>query len=414
MATVQDQLVTFHCYGCGASASAQPRGRRCDHCGEPYSLRTHRRIDTDILHRKPSSMWDYFALLPIESRAGVVSLCEGATPLLHAERLSTSSRVDVLLKNETGNPTGSFKDRQVSVGISHARACGYDTVAVVSSGNVACAAAAYAARAGMRAVLFMHGMAAPGKIAQAAAYGATVVRVATDSASDVFDLCIKACDAFGWYHLSTSGMHEPYNVEGAKTIAYELYQQSDGNLPDWIIAPVGGGGLLGGIWRGLLDIRDMGLIERIPRLAGVQASGCAPLKRAIETGQSFLETLRHPWPNPKSVAGGIADDILFDGHTALPAIRTTDGTAIAVTDDEIIAAELSLAQQEGVLCDPCSACCVAALPHLPDTDAGTRVCCVITGTGIKDLTVLQDRIPPVPTIAADLDAVERVMAGKRS
>jgi threonine synthase len=350
-------------------------------------------------------------LLPIDSREHVVTLNEGATPLLDAPHLAARCGLgQVLLKNETCNPTGSFKDRQISVGISHARAIRADTVAVVSSGNVACAAAAYAARAGMRAVLFMHGMAAPGKIAQAAAYGATVIKVNSPSASAVFALCLEACREFGWYHLSTSGMHEPYNVEGAKTIAYELYQQTDGDLPDWIVAPVGGGGLLGGIWRGLLDLQRMGMVQRLPRLAGVQATGCAPLRKAIENGTAFLDTLKDPWPNPKTVAGGIADDILFDGHTVLPAIRTTNGAAVAVDDEEILSGELELAQTEGILCEPSCACAVAALRHLPDVGQESRVCCVITGTGIKDLGVLTERVPEPATIPASLEALKRVLA----
>lgn len=413
MAVVTTTKIGFVCYGCGATSAADTRVFTCAECGEPMAIESHARPDTAELRRAPGSMWSYFDLLPIHSRDDVISLNEGATPLLDAPKLAALHRVvRVLLKNETGNPTGSFKDRQVSVGISHARALGFDTVAVVSSGNVACATAAYAARAGMKAVLFMHGMAAPGKIAQAAAYGATVIKVQSPSASAVFDLCVEACREFGWYHLSTSGMHEPFNVEGAKTIAYELYQQTDGALPDWIVAPVGGGGLLGGIWRGLLDLKRLGLIQTFPRLAGVQASGCAPLKKAIDNGASFLDTLKDPWPNPKTIAGGIADDILFDGHTVLPAIRTTNGAAIAVSDDEIIRAEIALAQSEGILCDPCSACSVAALRHIPGINEQTSICCIITGTGIKDLAAIADQVPPASMIDVSLDAVRNVLNGK--
>lgn len=403
----------FICYGCGVSCAAAAHGVSCPNCGEPFSIRVLANPVPDFFLQPPRSMWTYFDLLPLNAREHIVSLDEGATPLLDAPKTARAKRLgEVLLKNETGNPTGSFKDRQVSVGISHAHANGFDTVAVVSSGNVACAAAAYAARAGMKAVLFMHGHAAPGKIAQAAAYGATILRVNTPSASAVFDLCIAACDELGWYHLSTSGMHEPYNVEGAKTIAYELYQQTGGVLPDWIVAPVGGGGLLGGIWRGLLDMQGLGVLDRLPRLAGIQAAGCAPLQKAIKNGTSFLDSLKDPWPNPKTIAGGIADDILFDGHTALPAIRTTDGAAIAVDDSEIVAAEISLAQFEGILSDPCSACSIAALPHLPDANENTRVCCIITGTGIKDLAVLDGHLARPLDIEPTLEAVHAALGRK--
>jgi len=353
-------------------------------------------------------MWNYFDLLPVSSPVSVITLEEGATPLVEAIRLGNRFNFgELLIKNEMANPTGSFKDRQVSVGISHAREIGANTVAVVSSGNVACATSAYAARAGMRAVLLMHGHAAAGKIAQASVYGGTVVRVDTPSARVVFDLCIEACRRFGWYHLSTAGMYEPFNVEGAKTIAYELYAQIAPDVPDWIVAPVGGGGLLGGIWRGFLDLQRLGLIERLPRLAGVQAAGCAPLKTAIDAGIPYLETLKHPWPNPKTIAGGIADDILFDGHTALPAIRTTRGAAIAVEDSEIAAAQRMLAETEGLLCEPTAAVVIAALRHLPDAGAHARVCCVVTGAGLKDLAALTP--PEVKTIEPSLAALEKAL-----
>ncbi|MBX7256955.1 MAG: threonine synthase [Candidatus Hydrogenedentes bacterium] len=401
----------FYCYGCGTNTAAKPRGMDCPSCGEPFSLRFLGRVSTTLFAEQPHSMWAYGELLPLASPASIISIDEGATPLVNAPNTALRAGVgEVLLKNETANPTGSFKDRQISVAISHAREIGADTVAVVSSGNVACSTAAYAARAGMKAVLFMHGHAAPGKIAQAAAYGATVVRVDSPSARAVFELCMEACRTFDWYHASTAGIYEPYNVEGAKTIAYELYWQTEGKLPDWIVAPVGGGGLLGGIWRGLLDLKNLGVISTLPRLAGVQASGCAPLKTAIEENQCFLDTLKTPWPNPKTVAGGIADDILFDGHTALPAIRTSNGVAVAVDDEAIIDAELALAGSEGILCDPCSAVTIAALSKLPDTTPDTRVCCVITGTGMKDLGVLQNRVAEPKTIEPSLDALRKALS----
>jgi len=351
-------------------------------------------------------MWAYRDLLPIAEPANVVSLGEGATPLVEAPRLAAQRGLgQLLLKNEMANPTGSFKDRQVAVGVSHARELGADTVAVVSSGNVACAASAYAARAGMRAVLLMHAHAAAGKIVQAAVYGGVAIQVDTPAASALFALCIEACEKWGWYHLSTAGIYNPFNVEGAKTIAYELYQQTGGDLPDWVVAPVGGGGLLGGVWRGFLDLERLGLIDRVPRLAGIQAAGCAPLKKAFDEGTAFLDTLEDPWPNPETVAGGIADDILFDGHTVLPAVRTTHGCALAVEDDEILAAQHTLAVTEGLLCEPTAAVAIAALPYLPGVGPGSRVCCLLTGSGIKDLGSLEGRVGAPRRVEASLEAI---------
>lgn len=397
------------CHGCGATAPLNT-ALSCNVCGEPRSLRSTARVSASHLRRAPKSMWHFAALLPAGSRRYIVSLGEGATPLVNAPQLSRRFGFgEIWLKNEMANPTGSFKDRQISVGLSHAREIGARVVAAVSSGNVACAVSAYAARAGMPAVLFMHGQAGAGKIAQAAVYGGTVIRIDSASPSAVFKLCLDACARWGWYHLSTAGMYEPYNVEGAKTIAYELYQQFRGCLPDWIVAPVGGGGLLGGIWRGFLDLQRLGLIEHLPRLAGVQAAGCAPLKKAIDAGAPFLETLRNPWPNPKTIAGGIADDIIFDGHTVLPAIRTTQGAAIAVKDAEIEAGLKILARSEGLLCELTSAVVIAALPYLPDAGPNSRICCILTGSGIKDLPYLTQRAPATPLIPPSLDALDQLL-----
>ncbi|HUW62362.1 MAG TPA: threonine synthase [Candidatus Bathyarchaeia archaeon] len=401
--------IDFICYHCDRAYGG---GEVCVECGEPLAIRSLAEPARQIFSRRPVSMWDYAALLPVADGANIVSLGEGGTPLVDAPRLAASVGLgQVVIKNEMTNPTGSFKDRQISAGISHAKEIGAGTVAVVSSGNVACAAAAYAARAGMNAVMFMHGHAASSKVAMASLFGGRVIQVDTPSARAVFDLCISACNKFGWYHLSTAGMYNAYNVEGSKTIAYEVYQQTAGHLPEWVVAPVGGGGLLGGIWRGFLDLERLGLIEKPPRLAGVQATGCAPLKQAIESGASFLETLKHPWPNPKTIAGGIADDILFDGHTVLPAIRATGGAAIAVDDDATLEGLRQMAALEGLLCEPTSAVAMAALSRLPGAGAKTRVCCVITGSGAKDFSAAQAYAPVPLRIGPSLEELDRALAG---
>lgn len=399
----------WECFSC-ASTGPLTEDFQCPRCGDPRSLRATAGVPAALFHDRPESLWHYAPLLPVRDPFRAVTLGEGATPLVPARRLARNCGLGELhLKNETLNPTGSFKDRQVSVGITCALERGCDTVAVVSSGNVGVATAAYAARAGIRAVLFMHGQAGAGKIAQACAYGARVLRVDTPAPSEAFRLCLDACAAWGWAHLSTAGMYEPWNVEGAKTVAYELFRQYGGDLPEWVVAPVGGGGLLGGVWRGFRDLQRLGLVDRIPRMAGVQAAGCAPLKQALEEGFSFQESLRHPWPDPKTMAGGIADDILFDGHAVLPALRTTDGAAVTVEEEEIEAAALALARDEGVLCEPTAAVAVAALKKLPGAGPETRVCCLVTGNGLKDIAFFQGRTPgPVP-VKATLESVREAL-----
>ncbi len=397
------------CHGCG-HASAATDFRVCPGCGGPLSLESLARPPRAIFEQRPESLWHYRELLPIPEGVAPVTLGEGATPAIEADRLRARFGLNrLLLKNETGNPTGSFKDRQVSVGITHARHIGASTVVAMSSGNVACSASAYAARAGMRAIVLVHGHAAPAKLRQAAAYGGQVVRVPTDSSREVIDLCIRASEEFGWYHLTTAGMHERYNVEGAKTIAYELYQQTGGDLPEWVVVPVGGGGLLGAVWRGFEDLVRLGLIDRCPRLCGVQPRECAPLAQAIDRGWGFRESLAHPWPAPKTIAGGLADDILFDGHTALPAIRETNGLAITVSEGEILEGMRLLAATEGILCEPSSAVVVAALAKLPPESNG--VCCVITGSGIKDLDAFAGSAAGPYPAATTLDEFRALTGG---
>jgi threonine synthase len=314
----------------------------------------------------------------------------------------------VFLKNEILNPTGSFKDRQVSVGISKAREMGARTVAVVSSGNVAAAAAAYAAHAGMECYVFVARHAPETKLVQVKVCGAKAYRVDTAHASEIFSLVIAACKKFGWYHLSTAGMYNPFNVEGAKTIAYELYEQFADGLPEFVIVPVGGGGLLGAVWRGFTDLAELGLITRLPKLVGVQAAGCAPFVRAIQNGESPSETFGNSWTNPETIAGGIADDVVFDAHTAIPAVRNTGGTAVAVDDAQILAAERLLALTEGVFCEPSSATTIAALEPLREmnvlTDTST-VCCLITGGGFKDVESAQSLVEETRLIPAELSAI---------
>jgi len=401
------------CHGCGAEAPLSAEFA-CPNCGEPRSLHALAVPSARLMRRAPASLWHYAPLLPVSRRRFRVTLGEGATPLIAVPRIARHFGFrELLIKNEAANPTGSFKDRQVSVGISHAKELGAKTVAAVSSGNVAAATAAYAARAGMRAVVFMHAHAGAGKITQAAVYGAIVIRVDSAAPSAVFRLCMDACAQYGWAHLSTAGIYEPYNVEGAKTIAYELFQQYAGDLPDWIVMPVGGGGLLGGVWRGFLDLQRLGLIDRCPKAVGVQAAGCAPLVKAIDEGQSFLDTLKSPWPNPQTVAGGIADDILFDGHTALPAIRRTDGMAIDVTDDATIAAQSMLARKSGLFCELTSAVVFAALDALATQAEGDRVCCILTGSGIKELAQIAAKTPIPPVIPPDMDALTSLLSNMR-
>jgi threonine synthase len=383
----------------------------CDDCSAPFVVSMQIGKTTNFRSSKESSMWRYFHMLPLDDKGWAVSQGEGWTPLVDAPRLAKELGVrNLLLKNETVNPTGSYKDRQISFGISKAREAGARTVAVVSSGNVAASAASYSAIAGMKCNIFAPSNASEEKLIQARMYGASFFRVDTLSSSRIFDLVIKACKKKGWYLLSTAGLYNPYHVEGAKTIAYELFEKTD-SLPDWIIAPVGGGGLLGGVWRGLTELAMLGKFRIMPRLVGIQSSACTPLVNAIEKNLSPADVIANPVAVGDTIAGAIADDILYDAYTALPAIRETGGHAFSVTDDEMLEAEKMLAQTAGIFAEPASASTIAGVKKLCDTGlvrSGDTVCCIITGSGLKDLASARKLVGSPQTIELSEEAFLRL------
>jgi threonine synthase len=347
-------------------------------------------------------MWKYFPLLPVEDPSAIVSLGEGSTPRLSAPRLAAALGLsDLTLKDETRNPTGSFKDRMLAVGISRARELGKTTVAVQSSGNVAAAAAAYAAKAGISTKVFVPRSVPEEKLAQILMYGAELFRIDEPSPAAVFDLMEQAASRFDWHVVATTALYNPFTLEGSKTIAYELAS----DVPDWLVVPVGGGGNIGSLWRGFRDLLSLGAIDRLPRLVGVQAEGCAPFVEAIDRGLSWQEASTLRWPRIHTVCGAIADDVIFDAHIAVPAVVESGGTAIAVNDEETLDAEKLVAEKEGLFIEPSSATAIAGVRRLVErgrVDRRSRVCCLLTGTGLKDMGTAK-RLVSIPEAISAAD-----------
>ena len=379
----------------------------CEGCKAPTVVAMNIDRATRFEPSEERSMWRYFDLLPLDDRTSIVSQGEGQTPLMASPRLADHLGVGSLwLKNETVNPTGSFKDRQVSLGISKARESGAHTLAVISSGNVAAAAASYSAIAGLKCIIFTPYNAPEEKLVQARMYGASFVKVNTLSSSRIFELVAEACPQKSWYLLSTAGLYNPYHVEGAKTIAYELFEQCL-SMPDWVIAPVGGGGLIGALWRGFNELVSLGELERPPAIVGVQSSLCTPLIDAIERDLSPAEVVANPVDVGDTIAGAIADDILFDAYTALPAIRESGGRAVSISDEEMLEGEALLARTAGVFAEPASASTIAAIEKLRDSNAigsGDSVCCIITGSGFKDMASAKNLVGAPTQIEANIQA----------
>jgi threonine synthase len=402
--------ISLDCGWCGirAESSGATSTRRCERCDGPLKVTTDlSAVRRDRLRDAAlPGLWAWFDFLPVSDRGAIVSLAEGNTPLIHSDRLGSN----LLLKDETRNPTGSFKDRMLAVGVARAIEFGQRTVAVQSSGNVGAAAAAYAARAGLRAIVFVPRTAPAEKILQAQMYGARVVRIDESSPAAIFDLLLWACDEFDWYLVSTAAIYNPFTLEGAKTIAYEIAEQTGFDLPDWLIVPVGGGGTIGTLWRGFRDLQALGLIDRLPRMIGVQSAGCAPLVDAIRHNRSPQEALVSRWPHIDTVAGAIADDVVFDAHIALPAIRESGGRAVAVSDESTLSAQAALATAEGIFVEPAAATTIAAAKMLAGEGVvgrDDRVMCLLTGHGLKDPGAARRHVTPPELIPLDRDAVAR-------
>src|SRR5262245_29560774 len=312
----------------------------CPVCGKPllarYDLKAAAKTLTrEALAARPATMWRYAEVLPGNAP---VSLGEGMTPLVHAERLGKRLGLGSLyIKDEGLNPTGSFKARGLSAAVTQARALGAKTLAIPTAGNAGGALAAYAARAGLAAVIVMPGDTPLANVLESRAFGADV-RKLDGSIFDCGRYVAEQKDREGWFDVST--LKEPYRIEGKKTMAYELWEQFEGKLPNAIIYPTGGGVGLIGMWKAFEEMEALGWIgpER-PRMVAVQAAGCAPIVEAFEKGGESTEF----WDHAATIASGLRVPKVLGDFLILSALRASLGTVVAATDEEILAAGRELA-----------------------------------------------------------------------
>lgn len=347
-------------------------------------------------------VWKYFELLPVSDPAHVVTLGEGDTPLIRETRLPEAwgAGIDLFIKAESLNPSGSFKDRPTTVGVSVAKELGQDTLVVSSSGNAGAATAAYAARAGMRCVVLVPEATDPGKVAQTIACGAEVVRV-KGHFSRCFHFARRLASRFGWTNLVSTYLN-PYTVEGDKTVAYELHAQLDGRVPDYIFIPIGSGPLLFGVFKGYREMRALGLAERLPRMVGVQAESCEPITRAFISRQPV-----RAWDTTiATIAGGIADALSGyekDGDLTVATVRESGGTMLSLTEAEIEEATRLVETKTGLYCEPTGAVSVGGAKKMCRdglVPAGSTVVCLMTGHGFKFSRRRVETLPLVDTVDA--------------
>lgn len=407
-------LAPLRCPRCGLQPAdaKQPLYRGCPACAERgRAVNLVCETDTGGLAAalagpapRRAGLWRFATALPVDEHYAV-SLGEGDTPLLHLPRVGDSYGLRALhIKNESANPTWSHKDRLVALTVAAARQAGATVVTAASTGNHGASLAAYAARAGLRCLIVTLASVPDTMKTLMQSYGAVVV--ATETSAGRYEVMTAGVDQYGWFPASNSVMppvgSTPYGVDGYKTIAYELFQEFDGSLPDWIIVPVAYGDCLSGIYRGLCDLREIGLCDQLPKLVGAEVFG--PLSRALQ-GNTLgpVETA----PTAAFSIGGP-----YTTEQAIAAIRGSDGTACTLTEHELLHAQRELAAREGVFAEAASCVALAAAAKLRADEMisdGDRVVGILTSSGLKDPSGAAASLPEVPTIEPRLEALQQAL-----
>ena len=390
-----NSLTHLECSLCSRTLEAGKVHNLCE-CGGPllvrYDLEQLRRSwKRETLASAPNSMWRYGPVLPVTQQKSIISLGEGMTPLLRTERLGRRLGAERLrIKDEGLNPTGSFKARGLSCAVSMAVELGIRELAIPSAGNAASAMAAYAAAAGLEAHIFMPRDVPQANFVECKAYGAEVTLV-DGLISDCAKLVAAGARREGWFDVTT--LKEPYRIEGKKTMGYELAEQMSWRLPGAIFYPTGGGVGLIGMWKAFNEMEALGWIgPKRPKMIAVQVEGCQPVVRAFEQGSARSEF----WENAYTVASGLRVPKPLGDFLILQAVRESGGTALAVSDTELLDAGIRLASEEGLFVAPEGAACVSALEKLLAGGFLKRdeeIVIYNTGSGLKYLEAYSTRFP---------------------
>ena len=388
---MKSYLSHLECTACGDTFSADELHRVCVSCGKVLYARydldsAGRALSPDDLAARRGDMWRYFELMPVRQPDNVVSLGEGFTPIIRAGRLAARLGCqDLLIKDEGVNPTSSFKARGLSAAVSRAVELGVTGFTIPSAGNAGGAVAAYAARAGVEAHVFMPKDVPTANREEVEVAGARAVLV-DGLISDAGKASRAAAEERGLFDVST--LQEPYRAEGKKTMGYEIAEQLGWNVPDAIVYPTGGGTGIVGIWKAFQEMEALGWLDgRRPRMFCVQAEGCAPLVRAFHEGTDHAE----PWVGAETVAAGLRVPAAIGDYLVLAALRESGGGAVTVTDDEIMKWVRDAAALEGLFMSPEGAATAAALHRLLADGAVSpeeTVLLLNTGSGLKYLDLL--------------------------
>jgi threonine synthase len=383
-----------------------------EYCGCGYRLqisfnyeKLQEKITKDLLNNRPFNHARYVEFYPLKDQTNLIDLGTGGTSFVKSKRLAEKIGLkNLYLKLELSNPSGSFKDRPISIGVSKAKELRSKTLTAASSGNAAAALATYGARGGFEVVVFVPEHAPRGKIAQLSFLGAKVIRVSVvkEGEDPTVTLFKKAYQEFGWTPSPSFGPFNPFQFEGTKSLGFEICEQLKWKTPDWVLCNTGSGGLLAGTYQGFKEFKSLDFINETPKMVAVQPEECAPIVHSYEKRVPPLDFI--DWTKtPNTIAGGLADPHPWDGNEALEAIYDSKGTAIAVNEDNIARTQNWLAAYEGIFGEPSGTAAIAGLEQLladGTIDWNDTVVIPITGTGFKDpevvlqKTVVYDAITP--------------------
>jgi threonine synthase len=405
------QAARLECVRCGTTFQREEDLLGCEECGDGIQVVLDMQgVSFDDLRLRwrdrPFRLWRYRELLPVTGEE--VSLEEGGTGLLRVGILDDLVEdVQVYVKNEGQNPTGSFKDRGMTVGVTRAKNLRRSRVICASTGNTAASLAAYASRAGIECiVLIPSGGIAKGKLAQALFYNAKVVAL-RGTFDDAMRTVLEVSEELNAYVLNSIN---PYRLEGQKTAAFEVYEQLGGRAPDWLVCPVGNGGNIAAYWKGFDELFRMRALGRLPRCVGVQAEGASPIADAIRRGKDAIE----PVVDPSTVASAIRIGNPANWRKTMKAIRESDGMALKVPDRAILEAQSLLARREGLFVEPASAASIAGLLYMAKEgliERGERVVCVCTGHGLKDPDAALREFPDIPPVEPTVESIVAAIKG---
>ncbi len=405
-----NNVAGFKCLECARTFRVDEIKYVCPACGGnldvlyDYEQIASRISKAALAADRDFTIWRYRPLLPIEDVSPAPPLSVGWTPLYDAPRLADEFGVrQLLVKDDGRNPTASFKDRPSALAVVKAQEAGAEVATTASSGNAGAALAGMCASVGMKSVIFVPATTPAAKVAQLQIYGATVVLV-EGNYEQACELCLAASQRFGWYQRTTG--YNPYTAEGKKTAAFEIAEQLNWLVPDRVIVGVGDGNIIGGLWKGFCDLKELGWIDRIPKLTGVQAAGAAPLVAAVN-GDGVIRPVVG-----QTVADGINVGDPRDGTRAMRAMRETSGGAVAVSDEEIIAAIPRLARATGVFAEPGAAAAFAGFVKLRESgviSSDECVVLVITGSGLKDINTARRSVGEPLRIQPDIAELDKLL-----